>query len=51
MPNKKINPIMKICIIIFLLALPFSGLSQTKLTGHPELRGTIDVLGNIYIKL
>lgn len=40
---------MKICIIIFLLALPFSGLSQAKLTGHLELRRTIDVLGNIYL--
>ena len=41
---------MKICVIIFLFALPMTGFSQTKLTGHLELRGTVDVLGNIYLK-
>lgn len=40
---------MKICVIIFLLALPIAGFSQTKLTGYLELRGSIDILGNIYL--
>ena len=40
---------MKICTIIFFLIISVCGFSQTKITGYLELRGSIDVLGNIYL--
>ena len=49
MASKKNNRITKIGVTIFLLSLAIAGFSQTKLTGYLELRGSIDIMGNIYL--
>ena len=40
---------MKIFTIIFLLGISIPGFAQTKITAYLELRGTVDIMGNIYL--
>ena len=39
----------KIFTIIFLLGISIPGFAQTKITAYLELRGTVDIMGNIYL--